>query len=166
MDSPPAWLHEVVARLCAEEPPWRVSLSLEGNALIQGKGAPLVLLGGVSTTLTVMASYSIVGGPPTRQQEQRILKRWVDRGSRAVPEAKHKRDQLLRGFLLEQLHDLLVIQRDGVLFCSSCQAVLLPERVARRHFAGVYCIDCWERYKAANSKTCRLCRKPYWNCVC
>lgn len=82
---------------------------------------------------------------------------WADRGSTALQSAPGSRE------LAEQY--VRFYEQDGLFFCAGHKRWEPKPHVFRR-FAGVYCEEAAEEYKAANSRSCHICRRPIWDCYC
>lgn len=48
--------------------------------------------------------------------------------------------------------------------CTVCGELTLMKD--NRHFASVFCPDCWEEYKKKYSRRCPMCGQPMWRCTC
>lgn len=81
---------------------------------------------------------------------------WADDGRTALQSA-HTRE------LAEQYVGFY--ESAGLFFCAGHQR-WEPKPHAFRRFAGVYCAEAAEEYKAANSRACLICRRPLWDCYC
>lgn len=53
----------------------------------------------------------------------------------------------------------------GEFYCAGCKTWHAKPHAFRR-FAGLYCEAAAEEHKAANSRACRLCGRPIWDCYC
>ena len=85
-----------------------------------------------------------------------ITSMWRNKGSTAIN--KYKKIIITK----ELLQDIKT--NIDKLFCSSCNKEL--SEYAGRHFAGVYCSNCWENYKKENSRRCGICGAPLYECCC
>jgi len=86
----------------------------------------------------------------------RITSMWRDKGSVAINKYY---TQLVTKELLQEIKANI-----DKLFCSCCNKEV--SEYAGRHFAGVYCEECWENYKKENSRRCGLCNSPLYECCC
>lgn len=54
---------------------------------------------------------------------------------------------------------------EGEFFCAGCRE-WHDRPAAFQRFAGLYCQSAADLYKAENSRRCRLCGRPIWDCYC
>lgn len=66
----------------------------------------------------------------------------------------------------ESLVELINFAKGGNFLCSGCDKTFPKGTQAGRHFAGEYCSPCWEAFKKKNSRVCRKCRRPLYECYC
>ena len=85
---------------------------------------------------------------------------WFNSGSRSMPYWNGK-------FCNENvLNDIIKHYDNDSYCCCSCCKLIKKEEVIGSHFAGSYCAECWEKYKKENSRRCRLCGSPLYECCC
>lgn len=53
----------------------------------------------------------------------------------------------------------------GLIPCK-CGKEISKEELGGSHFAGYYCKQCWDEFKTKNSRKCRLCGRPLYECYC
>lgn len=80
---------------------------------------------------------------------------WADEGRTALPNAATR----------EEAEAHLARYAAGAFYCDGC-GTWHPKPHAFRRFAGLYCEEAAERYKAKNSRACLICRRPLWDCYC
>jgi hypothetical protein len=80
---------------------------------------------------------------------------WADDGRTTLPAAE----------TLAQAEASVARYEAGEFYCAGHKA-WHPKPEAFRRFAGLYCEEAAEAYKAANTRLCLLCRQPIWNCYC
>lgn len=82
---------------------------------------------------------------------------WGDDGSTALQPAPGSRE------LAEQY--VRFYEQGGLFWCVGHER-WEPKPHAFRRFAGLYCEETAETYKAANARLCLICRNPIWDCYC
>jgi len=80
---------------------------------------------------------------------------WADGGRVVLPAAQTQ----------EQAEALFARFEAGEFFCAGCKE-WHPKPYAFRRWAGLFCSDAADAYKAANSRACRICGRPIWDCSC
>lgn len=80
---------------------------------------------------------------------------WADGGNTALPQA----------WTQEEAESFFERYQAGEFYCAGCEEWHAKPHAFRR-FAGVYCEEAAEKYKAANSRACGMCRRPIWDCYC
>lgn len=80
---------------------------------------------------------------------------WANNGSTALPAAAS----------YDEAEASVARFNGGEFWCAGCEAWHPKPHVARR-FAGLYCAEAWESYKAANSRRCLICGRPIYDCYC
>lgn len=80
---------------------------------------------------------------------------WAQKGQIALPNAATE----------DEARELLDRFNDGEFYCCGCQE-WHDRPAAGQRFAGLYCAEAYEVYKAANSRACRICQRPIWDCYC
>lgn len=93
--------------------------------------------------------------------EKYVKSAWLSRGSEAVYMEHIEEMTPCQAFA--HLCDMV---DQGLHHCSKCGAILKDKDIAGRHFAGVYCKECWTKYREDNSRKCRICGQPLFRCVC
>ena len=90
-------------------------------------------------------------------KDEKINHAWKDNGSTLIPLS-----------IVEDLGIVAAIKKliklKDKTFCVSCSLEINGK--PNRHFAGVYCNTCWEKYRSNNKSICSICRKPYYECHC
>jgi hypothetical protein len=67
---------------------------------------------------------------------------------------------------IEALRELILASKTKTYICANCNKVILTNQTAGQHFAGVYCLECWPKYKLKNSRKCLKCNKNEFECYC
>jgi hypothetical protein len=134
-------------------------LSREGKAMRGRSGDPSVVLGLIirgDKAPQYMINYDIT------------IYRWIDGGRTAITHIGTPTASIMEidGLLRGALASTWALVDEGRVHCASCSEILTRDRVAGRHFAGVFCDHCWAKYKATNSVRCGLCGSPQFECVC
>lgn len=95
--------------------------------------------------------------------EDKVLYAWINNGTLSVKSLLQNEGvpQTPEGFVEYLKREVI---EKGKVVCSDCGKII--EEVAGRHFAGVYCPECWEKFKSKNSSICSLCGRPYYECSC
>lgn len=110
-----------------------------------------------------MENLNYSNGIVLHVEEEKITYAWINKGTLSVTsllknEGVPQDPEGFVDYLTKEIID------KGKVVCSDCGKII--ENVAGRHFAGVYCSECWERFKSKNSSICNICGKPYYECVC
>jgi late competence protein required for DNA uptake (superfamily II DNA/RNA helicase) len=88
---------------------------------------------------------------------------WINNGSLSISsllkkEEIPKEENEFIKYVIENIID------EEKVVCSGCGEII--DKVYGRHFAGVYCKNCWENYKKEKKEICHLCGRPYYDCTC
>lgn len=87
---------------------------------------------------------------------------WVDEG---YLWAKNGLIALPNAATIEEARATLARFLAGEFFCCGCQEWHAKPHKGQR-FAGLYCAEAYEEFKLKNSRRCRMCRQPIYDCYC
>lgn len=120
--------------------------------------------------ISIAASVSCDNNEERSNPRLQIYK-WIDGGFTSIEGSRHSISSYdnivveVAPLLLIAVCETLAYVKEDRYHCAGCKDDY-KNPPAGRHFAGTYCKPCWEKFKLQNSRVCRRCRRPGYECCC